>query len=784
MKEISEETQQLLKSVYDDCMQEDIAVRERQIRRWRRLKLLWEGFTNVWYDEVAHDWRIWDATQAEDSDQSSYDKSVNVFKAYLESIIAALSVTIPPIKCFPDDADNTLDLATAKAGDKISELIYRHNDISLLWLHALYIFCTEGMTACYTYSKKDTEYGTYEEKSYKDEEAQQEITTCSNCGAVLDEGSPTPATQGNARQAPQQAPSADKKVSEELERVEQDEFGPDDEDTQLQSAIARGQQLCPQCMTMMDPQITRNKFVITRLVGTTTQPKARVCIEVYGGLNIKVAVFAKCQKETPYLIFSKEIDYALACEKYEHLHGNDKLLRQIKSGNQPGGYDQYEQWGRLSPQYQGEYPLNVVTENQAWIRPGKFNYLPKEDADKLKKLFPNGAHVVFINDQYAYSENAALDDEWTLSSNPLSDYIYHDPLGQGLVSIQEITTDLISLTLQTIEHGIGQTFADPAVLNFTGYSQTEVTPGGIFPAAPKSGKSLSDGFYELRTATLSAEVMPFGQNIQEMAQLVSGALPSLFGGQVAGSGTASEYSMSRAQALQRLQNTWKIFTSWWKNIFGKAIPLYIKEVKEDERDVQKDDDGNFVNVFIRKAELEGKIGKVELEANENLPITWAQRKDLIEKLLTAGNPEILAILNAPENVGLIHESLGLVDFYVPGEDDIIKQYDEIKELLNSTPMPNPDDPNNPELPSVQIDPIFDNHNVEFEICRKWIISMGGRQTKVDNEAGYRNVLLHGKMHYQMVQQAQMAQAPQGQPNQPKPAGNSQIAGEADVQTVQ
>ena len=53
---------------------------------------------------------------------------------------------------------------------------------------------------------------------------------------------------------------------------------------------------------------------------------------------------------------------------------------------------------------------------------------------------------------------------------------------------------------------------------------------------------------------------------------------------------------------------------WWKNIFGKVIPMYIKEMKDDEKQVKKDEFGNFVNVFIRMAELQGKIGYVELRS--------------------------------------------------------------------------------------------------------------------------------------------------------------------------
>lgn len=745
-KEYSEEIQRLLKTVYDDCMQEDQAVRERQIRQWRRLKLLWEGFNRIWFSEVAHDWRIWDESIAEDNDQAYYDKPVNIFKAYLESIIAALSVTVPPIKCFPDDADDTLDLATAKAGDKIAQLIYRHNDAGLKWLHSLFVYVTEGLVAYHHYPEYSEKYGTYGVDKTEEVEEETESAVCSVCLFPLEQREVFPG-QSNV-----------------LRGQEVDEFGPDQGDVPLHGLIDQGKEVCPACASIMDPQIVKNKFITTRIVGTTREPKGRICIESRGGLYIKIPNYCKAQKDLPYLIYSDEYDYSMVVEKYKHLHGNKNLIKSLKGGSNPGGYDYYAQWGRLSPQYQGEYPTNIVTVNEAWIRPGKFNYLTDEkDVSKLKKEFPDGVKVTFVNEEFACAENQSLDDNWTLIENPLSDFLHFDPLGQSLVSVQEITNDLISLILQTIEHGIGQTFADSAVLDFNAYEQTSVLPGGIFPAKTKAGGSLAQGFHELKTASLSTEVMPFSQQVQSFAQLASGATPSIFGGQLEGAGgdTASGYSMSRAQALQRLQNHWKLFTTTWKTVFGKIVPMYIKLVKEDERDVQRDKNGNFVNVLIRKADLEGRIGKVELEANENLPMTWTQKKDLLMTLLQATNPQIMQILNAPENLPIIHESLGLVDLELPGEDDVINQHDEIRELLNSAPIQTGEvDPMSGEpveMPSVEIDPIYNNHRIEFDVCRTWIVSEEGRQAKIDNPDGYKNVLLHGYLHFQQIQMQMMQQ---------------------------
>lgn len=766
---MTEELQHLLKQVVDHFDKEDRSVRERQIRTWRRLKLFWDGFQRIWYSEVAHDWRIWDEQKQDDTDQTYYEKPVNVFRAYLESIIAALSVMVPPVTCIPDDADNPLDLMTAKAGNKIAKLVYRHNDVSLLWLHALYIYCTEGMVACYNYPKADTKYGTYDEKHYDEITEMHNMGYCPNCGEVL----------------------SDVVMTEQINDSERNEFMPGDDDIKLHAGLGETE-LCPACYAEVAPEFKQEPQVVTRLSGVTTKAKTRQCLEAYGGLYVKVPNYAKKQEDCPYLIFSYETHYSNVRARYKH-------LREKITASSGGAYEPYERWGRLSAQYYGEYPINNVTVRNCWLRPTAFDVLPEDDADRLKKKFPDGAKVVLINNDFAEAHNESLDDCWTLTHNPLSDYIYHDPLGLLLTSIQEITNDLVSLVLQTIEHGIPQTFADPSVLDFNAYRQTEVAPGSIFPATPKAGKTMQDGFYEVKTATLSGEILPFAQQVQTYGQLVSGALPSLFGGQMGQSKTASEYSMSRAQALQRLQSTWKIFTSWWKQIFGKVIPQYIKEVKEDERFVEKDSTGNFINTFIRKADLEGKIGDIELEANENLPVTWNQQRDAIMQLIQSPNPQLMGVMFTPENLPLLYQALGIDDLAIPGEQDRNKQYEEIKQLVNSEPIMVPPDPmlaeqsmmmgmpppQETEQPSVEVDPILENHQVEFETCRTWLTSDEGRLTKTDNPAGYQNVLLHAYAHFQILQQSMMATAGVGAAPPPKPKENTEapIQGESNVDQV-
>lgn len=720
-----------LKAICDHWDKEDRATRERQLRNWRRLKLYWNNFSQIYWSEVAHDYRIYNRDiNATDTDQDYYDKPVNVFRAFLETIIAALSIQIPAIECVPDDAENPLDTSTAKAGDKISELIYKHNDVIFLWLHALYIYCTEGLIAFYGYSNADKEYGTYKKPKFKDEEVESYV--CPACGV---------------------------RVPDEIfSSEEMSEFDPGDDDSKLHSEIEEKGPVCLECGTALDPELQKTKLIIPRLVGTTDEPKSRICLEVYGGLYVKVANYAKDQKGTPYLIFSYETHYANAMECYPGLR------ERIPHGgwSNIGVYDPYEQYGRLNPQYRGEFPDENVTVKNVWLRPASFNILDDEKYKRLKRKYPDGCKVVMVNEVVAEHCAEALDDYWTLSKNPLSDFLNHDPLGDLLTNIQDIVNDLISLTLQTIEHGISQMWADPAVVNFNAQRQIEAMPGTITPTKAVSGsRNINDAFYTSKPASLSPEVFGFYKIVQELGQFVSGALPSIFGGnQAAGSSrTASEYAMSKGMALQRLTTPWRMMTILWKQVFGKVIPMYMKNMVEDEKIVEKNDLGKFVNVFIRRAEIDGKIGSIELEPDEALPISDEQKSQIIMQLMEMNNQQINSILLDPENLPSIAKVVKISEFHIPGEDDREKQYEEIDEMVNSEPIATPSvqqagQPPIPpsEAPSVEIDPDVDNHQIEAAICKDWLVSDAGRLAKKENPNGYKNVLLHMKAHLAVVQQ--------------------------------
>lgn len=758
----------------DHFWKEDTATRQLQLQKWRRLKFFWNNISNIWFDSVAHDWRVGDEnSDSSTNDQAYYDQRINVFKAYLESIFAALSILVPPVKAVPDDATNSDDIETAKAADKIGGIIYRHNSADMLWLHNLYIWGTEGLVCGYNYPKFDKKNGTFKVDEYKTEPEIHRIVSCPNCQVELVDEIVTE-KQLKLEQQQLELP------------VEQEQLNPLIQEQQLDDngMMMQGQEICPNCQQPMTPVTELKHEIKDVLIRTIDEIKGKIGLDSYGGLNIKVPLYARHQDQVLYLFKCYEDHYANAIELAPKLH--EKIGKQYSGNNQ--SFDSYEQWARLNVEYRGEYPVNVVTIKDMWVKCAAYNILTEERAKHWKKKYPDGIRTCFIGDLFAFAKKESLDDYWTLEYNPMADYLSDDPLGSLLTSVQEITNDLISLHKQTLEHGVGLTIVDPTFIDLNAYSQTEVVPGAMIPSKTISGnKSLKDGIVELKTANFNDGSLQFSDQVQGLGQLASGAQPALFG--VMNSETASQDSMAKNQAQSRLGLHWKTKCNWWKHYMGKAITMNMQliQCQDDERDVQKGVDGNFVNVVIKKAELSGKIGRFELESNENLPMSWSQRKDVLMQLLLSPNPQIAQWLMLPENQPALRATIGIDNFSIPGADDVDKQWAEIQQLINSAPLET-GDPLNPEAPSIEVDELMDTHPIQFEICRKWAVSEVGQYYKYNLPAQYQNVLMHAQQHLMAMGNVGQPAEQEGQPNagEPKKLNNKDvpITGDTNVPAIQ
>lgn len=724
-----------LLDLIDNLERDEEYVRYRNVLKWRKHIHYWNDVQYLAESTSAHDWMTPEDILAKDPqadiDPTMYAKVINVYKAHGEIIIGALTSGTPTVRFFPADADDHEDTTTAKACSKISELIQRWNKARLLLMKSLFIMYNQSFVACYNEQKRDYRFGSIDVPDYEDVDVFDRDHYCPSCGFGFGSEQWQPSGVQGAGAGP--APSGAQPPTD-------------------QGPAPMSPMDCPGCNQTVQPEYEDAANNATRQVGSTKEPKNRECLEVYGPLNVKIPMWVREQAQTPYLDLETE----------ESIYAMRAIYPEIEELIETVGYpDSLEREVRVPTNYRNDFPKGICTVQRVWLRPMAYTHLRPDDQNRkdLEAQYPDGCYVVIINRRIiAEIISDKLDEHWTISVNPLSEVLHAQPIGAPMIPLQDITNELANLTLETIEFGLPEVFADVDVLDFDAYQKQEARPGQISPATVRAGQNLASGFHTVKPASLSREVELFADRITTVSQFVMGTFPSVFGGsQDSRGGTAKEYELSKASALQRLSNLWTIVQEWWAAVMSKSVRSYIKHMQEDEKFVTSKG-GQFLNVWIRQAEMSGEIGEVEPEVNETFPISWAQKRDVILNLMQMKDANVTAVIVHPENAGLVASIIGVPELYIPGDDDRSKQLMEIAQMIQEQPQEGAPDPMTGQpgqvMSTVAVDPELDNHSVEAEICKSWLISEVGQDMKKNQPAAYMNVLAHYKEH-KAAEQAMM-----------------------------
>jgi hypothetical protein len=757
------EVEAALIALDDFFAKEDEGMRNNMLSFWKKLENYFGGIQRIFWDFDAEEWR---GIDLDNLDPSMYDKIINIYRAHGEAIIAALSIKLPNVNFLPDDADEVDDINTANAYSKISELISRHNNGILIFIKALFILFNQGVCAAYIYNRKKNDYGTVDVPEYGDDVSVVTHTlTCPVCQGYIREfqdKKPASATQGAQPPQPGINPEAPPNTPAGAPPQSMNTPGtfqqppnapppPMPEMGGMQPPLPGMEEMpqlepCPNCGAEVEPEDNTVDETFPQIVGYTKEAKSRTIIDVFGPMYAHMPFYARHQEHMPYIRLRFEQHFSLIKAMYENLR--DKVVGGTDSQN----FDrEVRAWNNLDD----AYSTNLVTTTCAWYRPWAYEVLDLESVKKLKEYFPDGVYFVKFKNNIAEARNEKLDEHWEVTYNPFSNFIHADPMGKPLAPLQEIRNEITDLALDTFEHSIPETFVDTGVLDFDAYQKSQARPGMKYPVKMPMGRGLADAFYTDKPAMMSDEMKEFRKAVDLDAQFVTGSFPSIYGGPATGgSKTAKEYSESRAMALQRLNTTWSMLKHWWANIMSKAIPLYIDALVDDEKFVKKEGYTGFTNVWIRQAELSGKVGRVEPEANEELPSSFAQYKGILMELITLNNDAINQAVFNPQNTQNVARVLGWPEFYIPGQDDRDKQYGEISEILQGMEV----------TPEIGVD----DDMVHLQTTRSWAVSPTGIATKKSNPEGYMKVVAHGKAHMDNMIKMREGNA-FSQPGEPSPS---------------
>jgi hypothetical protein len=754
-EKLSEDLVEILRDLVDHCEKEEAWVRKQQIKIWKKNEEFWHGIQFIFWSETRQDWipasdAKWFQSEEgrEDSEGPFYDYVINIYKAHGESIIAALSAQIPAVRFPPDDADNEDDLTTSKTYSKIADLIQRHNRAKQIFLKALFTLWNQGIVAAYHAPKTDKAFGYHQVPIYN-----AEIDYCEKCEQSYPDGVSSSSTQDSSSEQELTSPEPEENSSDSSTHVR----GLEDEGGSLGESPNKNK--CPQC----GEEITKRPTI----TGFKDAPKSRVIIKIFGPLHVKVSYNAKEQNDFGYVGLYQDLPCAYLKSIFPHI--KDKIEEDYTDINQ------YERVARAPSSYSSfsrqDENRHLKTFKQYWLKTWQLENIPEDKAEekkKLQKMFPNGIYTGWVGRVYAESRDEDQDKYWTFGQCGLSSYFHSDPIGQPLIPIQELRNILVNLTQQTIEQGIPSEFADPDVVNFDEYSRHEVSPGMLYPAKPAPGsRSLGESFYTSPRASLSKEVPGVLNQYDKDGQFAVGSFPSIYGGTMdAKSRTAAEYNMSRQMALQRLSITWSLLTLWWITMIDKCVRLFIENMVEDERFVTKGQvqDGsnsssnpnNYINVWIRRSEMVGKVGDVEPEGSESFPISIPQKQELLIKLLGMNNEFLNTAIFDPENRKLVADVLAYPEMYIPGEDQRIKQAREIQRMLKGEPVP--------------INPVVDNEEIHIAATKNFLASGIGIDLEKSNPQVYQLIMQHLQMHEQSLAQKTMKQFEAAGPGQPPDRG--------------
>ncbi len=722
-----EELDHALLELVKHAEKEDEDIRYLPLQKWKRNNFYFDNIQKIFWDSVARDYRTVDSVVSELQNFGPTEdiKIINIYRAFAESIVSALSVAAPNLEYFPEDADDPNDIQTAKAYSKITEIIEDHNDVKLLLIKIFTIHFNNGVVAAYNYYKSDAAYGTIRTpKAPTSVEKQVADVRCANCGELVDSSVPI----------------------------------------SLVPKVVN----CPDCKATQPPDVFPKLINEDEVTDYEETPKGRVGIDIFGPTFVKMPMYARNQAGMGYLGLRIEDHLAKWRTVYEKPDANGESSFTLVAGG--GDTYSYERWARIPPEYYGTLPKDMTTGRFFWFRPWYYRVLSDEQNDLLKEAYPNGCMVTVIGDIVVDQSHEKLDDVWTVSLDARSTFIHAESQGNAIVPIQDAENDLYNLGLQSIEYGIPETFAHPKTLNLKKYGETKNAPGMVSPALPpEAGKTIGDGFHTLKTATLSNEYIDFDKTTFEKGQFVSGALPSIWGGAM-GSGssrTNAEYQSSRGQALQRLQLTYEVIASMYANLMFKACKMFTANLAADENHVKKQN-GTFINIWVTKSELAGSVGHVKAEVNGQLPQSWAQKKDFVMQLMTLQDPSgtVLKILTDPCNSELMKQITGMPDFYIPGENDRNKQYSEYYLLSQQ------ESPDGGKTPSIEIDIDVDDHMVHAQVLKNILVGDMGIELHNSNPKGYYNCIAHYRQHELAIQAKMQSFAGGSQPGEQAPSSTT------------
>ncbi len=522
-----------------------------------------------------------------------------------------------------------------------------------------------------------------------------------------------------------------------------------------------------------------------------SRARGKEIVEVYGKLEAKVPINANLLSDCPFVQISKEYDYAYVRGMFP-----DKA-RKIHPGGAGAGENELDRIARINSYLAleasyvtGDSMVRDCTVQRSWFRPAFFMEVSNPEVRKsLLEKFPDGCLVIYAGEAFILARNENMDDHLSIIHAFPGSGMNRISLCAKLLSLQKRLNNWIDLINDFFIRTIPARHINSRVYDLEAIEDQPQQPGAFIPfdgaiAAEYSAQGVANIWVEPMPQPQPTLPDFIQQFITNLPQLLSGALPSLFGS-AANTDTVGGIAIQRDQALGRLGTPWHSIQMATCRYFSQAVRLAAACRLEPIF-------GTLANgeaLRIELAELKGGT-QAYPEEDSNFPESWVQRQSRYQQLLIESrqNPALGALLELPANMKTARDLAGFGDLIVPAAEAYEKQLGELSLLLHGQPQPNPQwaqleqqivmmqqmgiqpppelmqqmQAIPQEISSVPIDEATDEHAIEASACKDWINSPPGRKMRNGNaqdRAGFQNVRLHFLEHQAAAAKGQKPQLP-------------------------
>lgn len=397
---------------------------------------------------------------------------------------------------------------------------------------------------------------------------------------------------------------------------------------------------------------------------------------------------------------------------------------------------------------------NRWTEIQEDWTPQMYEMVDDKQARQLlKENFPQGVRITAVKGRIIDLEARDVHAHWVACQPEPTARIMNEPLGDDWVITQDILNNILNQQNETIERSNEPGFADPTRVDLDAWQRRRDNPADLIPALRPPGGTLADLIYRPPAVGFSEQIVPFRQQVEQTSQQTTGLLEIIWGGDTSDP-TARQSELKTNAAIRQLSVIWVMIGKSLEALYEKCCALLAEH--EDgimKFSKQKENEyGKFDSVAVVIEDLKG--GEYHFEADEAIPMTWGQQRDLLMWMLDKPADILKGWgLDDPLNIYEFKTLLGMPGMRVPHLDDRDKGMDIIAQLINAKPVAGPVDPQTqqpgPQQSSIQPD-WEDDSKFMSELAKAYLTV--NFELKESNPDGYQNVVLWGQAHEKKANQ--------------------------------